>query len=249
MPNIVVGKSYNSGGSSSLKTDDLLINLDAKNYVSPFATWPDDSGNNRDFSLRTNFVTSYVSSSPTYFGLQGSTNDYASYLWNSVPTNDFTYEFWIRVNQPSGFFHVGAGNTSGSFGPNSGAYDRNIGVNSGGLLYFRVWDGVNDWIPAGGNLLDGRWHHVVASLGTNGIRIYLDGSVVGSIGIFEGPSGFSFESGLILGSDTNNVTSAQLGFPPPPNPFNGDMAVFRMYGVQLTDAEVQNNYNELKSRF
>ncbi len=62
-----------------------------------------------------------------------------------------------------------------------GSYDRHIFMDASGRLYFGISDGgfVVIATPAGTSYADGRWHAVVATLSSAGMRFFVDGSVVG----------------------------------------------------------------------
>jgi hypothetical protein len=98
---------------------------------------------------------------------------------STTPTNQQTVsvEAWFKTTTTSGGKLVGYGNfQTGS----STSYDRHLYMTNSGQLLFGVG---NKWLgptaissPSGYN--DGQWHHVVATLGRDGMVLYVDGAQV-----------------------------------------------------------------------
>jgi hypothetical protein len=87
------------------------------------------------------------------------------------PTN-LSIETWFKTTTRSGGKLVGAEN---KYQLTSTNYDRHIYLtNSGRLVFGAHSDGVHT-VSTDGAYNDGRWHHVVATLGSNGMRLYVDG--------------------------------------------------------------------------
>jgi putative cell wall-binding protein len=60
-------------------------------------------------------------------------------------------------------------------------YDRHVYMNNAGnVLFGNSADGVPSTVKSPGSYNDGRWHHMVATLGADGMRLYIDGELVGS---------------------------------------------------------------------
>src|SRR4051812_50172964 len=55
-------------------------------------------------------------------------------------------------------------------------------MDEGGTVYFGVYPGFTATVQSDAGYNDGDWHHVVASLGTGGMALYLDGQLVGQRG-------------------------------------------------------------------
>ena len=72
---------------------------------------------------------------------------------------------------------IGFGNSTNA---TSSHYDRHVYMQNDGKLTFGVYpDGVRTVTsPTGYN--DGQWHQVVASLGSDGMQLYVDGQLVGA---------------------------------------------------------------------
>ncbi|MEV0561933.1 LamG domain-containing protein [Dactylosporangium sp. NPDC050588] len=112
-------------------------------------------------------------SASTATGYRGVTN-LSSNTTVSNP-GPFTVEAWIRTW--TGGAVVGFGTAATGY---SGTRDRLLYVDSGGRLTFGVYPGsyVTLRSPAGTTYADGAWHHVVASVGAAGLRLYADGNLV-----------------------------------------------------------------------
>ncbi|MCV2395824.1 PKD domain-containing protein, partial [Actinotalea sp. M2MS4P-6] len=89
----------------------------------------------------------------------------------------FTLEAWFRTTTTAGGKIVGFGNASSG---GSSSYDRHVYMNTAGQVVFGVWIGSQATVASSQAYNDGEWHHVVASLGSNGERLYVDGQQVGS---------------------------------------------------------------------
>ena len=89
----------------------------------------------------------------------------------------FTVECWFKATGSSGGTLIAFGSWEAGMSIDK---DRLIFLDSGGRLTFGVYPGsvVTVRSPAAYN--DGEWHHVAASLGAAGMRLYLDGRLVAS---------------------------------------------------------------------
>ncbi|MEV7528524.1 PKD domain-containing protein [Agrococcus sediminis] len=86
----------------------------------------------------------------------------------------FSIETWFRTSTTSGGKLVGFGNArTGS----STSYDRHLYMNNAGQLLFGVYPGSVQVITTPGTYRDGEWHHAVATLGSEGMRLYVDGQL------------------------------------------------------------------------
>jgi PKD repeat protein len=89
--------------------------------------------------------------------------------------NTFSVETWIKTTATGGGKIVGFGTaTSG----NSSNYDRHVYMNAAGNLLFGVYPGTSKIVQSPKRYNDGQWHHVVATLGGQGMQLYVDGKRV-----------------------------------------------------------------------
>ncbi len=109
----------------------------------------------------------------------GSDGFVASNTQYSNPHN-YTLEAWFKTTSDQGGKIIGFGcSQTGT----SGCYDRHIYLNNDGTLVFGVWTGTTNTITTPGAVNDGQWHHVVGSQSnTDGMKLYLDGALVGTNG-------------------------------------------------------------------
>ncbi len=90
--------------------------------------------------------------------------------------NSFSVETWIKTTSSSGGKIVGFGSSNTG---NSNNYDRHVYMNPAGNLLFGVYPGTAKVVQSSKKYNDGQWHYVVASLGAQGMQLYVDGKRVG----------------------------------------------------------------------
>ncbi|HEY3477945.1 MAG TPA: LamG-like jellyroll fold domain-containing protein, partial [Streptomyces sp.] len=84
----------------------------------------------------------------------------------------YSIETWFRTTTTSGGKIMGFGNNSTHV---SGNYDKHIYMTDAGRLIFGVYTGATRVITTPAAYNDGGWHHVVATQGADGMRLYVDG--------------------------------------------------------------------------
>ncbi|GAA2726849.1 LamG-like jellyroll fold domain-containing protein [Cellulomonas aerilata] len=91
--------------------------------------------------------------------------------------NTFTVEAWVKTSSTAGGKIVGYGNalTGGST-----SYDRHLYMDNAGKIYFGVNSNGTKTVSSTQSYNNGAWHHVAASLGSGGLKLYVDGALVGS---------------------------------------------------------------------
>jgi trimeric autotransporter adhesin len=89
----------------------------------------------------------------------------------------FTEEAWFQTTSTTGGRIIGFGDQSSGL---SNKYDRHVFLNPAGNVVFGVYLGEARSIAGTARYNDGRWHHVAASLGLNGMALYVDGKLVAS---------------------------------------------------------------------
>ncbi|SDM64494.1 PKD repeat-containing protein [Geodermatophilus siccatus] len=104
----------------------------------------------------------------------------AGYLATTTPTSapqTFSAEFWFSTTTTAGGRFLGFGNLrTGS----SVHHDRLVYMDAAGRLNFGVWPLETKLLTTPTAYNDGRWHHVVASLGRTGMQLFVDGRLVAS---------------------------------------------------------------------
>ncbi|MGI9821985.1 LamG-like jellyroll fold domain-containing protein [Agromyces sp. Marseille-Q5079] len=90
--------------------------------------------------------------------------------------NSFSAEAWFKTTSTSGGKIVGYGsNPSGD----SNSYDRHIYMTPQGKVTFGVYPNGLATLQSPKSYNDGEWHHVVGSMGANGMQLFVDGRRVG----------------------------------------------------------------------
>lgn len=119
---------------------------------------------------------------------------------------------------------------------NSGQYDKHIYMTNSGQLIFGVNPGSLKTITTSGKWNDGKWHHIVATEGSTGIRLYVDGTLRASdtsVTSSENYSGYW------------RIAQDNLkGWPSLPTSqfFNGQIDETAVYPTALSAAQIANHY-------
>jgi hypothetical protein len=145
----------------------------------------------------------------------------------------FTIEAWFRASGTAGGTIAGFTTSTTSM---SSAADRMIYLDSGGQVTFGVSPGgTKTTIRSPLAYNDGSWHHVAASLGASGMKLYLDGVLVSSGATTTAltATGYWRWGGLSLAGWANQPTSDHLV---------GTIDELAIYPTQLTDNKVARHY-------
>ena len=110
--------------------------------------------------------------------LGGGTNVPATTQGAREAPQTVSVEAWIRTTTVLGGKVIGYGNSSTGA---STTYDRHIYMTNAGELVFGVNPGTPRTVTSPNRYNDGAWHHVVGTLGTSGLRLYVDGQLVGQL--------------------------------------------------------------------
>jgi PKD repeat protein len=98
----------------------------------------------------------------------------AQEAWTAPTT--YSAELWFRTTTNRGGTLIGFGNTTSGL---SASYDRHIIMQSDGKVQFGSGQPQTTLVtPTAYN--DGQWHHVVATQGSSGMKLWLDTQLVGS---------------------------------------------------------------------
>ena len=89
----------------------------------------------------------------------------------------FSTEAWFKTTTTQGGRIVGFGNSTAN---TSTSYDRHTYMQDDGRLVFGIYRGAEYRVTSSTAYNDGQWHHVVSTLGDNGMRLYVDGVLVGT---------------------------------------------------------------------
>ncbi|MGJ4844931.1 PKD domain-containing protein [Leifsonia sp. Le1] len=145
----------------------------------------------------------------------------------------YTASAWFRTTSTSGGKILGFGNVNTG---QSGSYDRHVYMDNGGKIWFGVYPGGVATLNSSGSYNDGQWHQVVASLGANGMRLYLDGKQVGSR--TDVTSGQNYQGYWRIGGDNIGGWPNQ----PASSYFAGDIGQVSIYPTVLDRSTVVNQF-------
>lgn len=99
---------------------------------------------------------------------------------SSTPTpapTTFSIEASFKTTSVMGGKLVGFGDKQTGL---SSSYDRQIWLTDTGQVMFGTWTGRQNLVGSGTGFNDGAWHNVVATIGSGGMALYLDGVLVGT---------------------------------------------------------------------
>lgn len=91
--------------------------------------------------------------------------------------NTVSVEAWIRTSSTQGGWIAGFGSSSSLTGT-SGNRDRQLFMDNSGRLSFGVSPGQNRTVRSPLAYNNNQWHHVVGTLGGDGLKLYVDGALV-----------------------------------------------------------------------
>jgi PKD repeat protein len=89
----------------------------------------------------------------------------------------FSLETWFKTTTTTGGRLIGFGN---ALSGNSSNYDRQLYMLNDGTLRYGIYDGNVETVTSPHGYNDGQWHHVVATQGSNGQQLFVDGALVGT---------------------------------------------------------------------
>ncbi len=96
----------------------------------------------------------------------------------SVSSHRLSIETWFRTTSTAGGVLVSFGNSAGT--GNSSSHDRKLYMAPDGRLTFGVYPARVRTVTSTAAYNDGGWHHAVATLGRNGMQLFVDGALVAS---------------------------------------------------------------------
>jgi hypothetical protein len=94
----------------------------------------------------------------------------------------YTEIIWFNTTSNAGGKLIGfeTAQTGVSDSTNGGQYDRHIYMDGNGYIWFGVWTGATTTIESPMSLNDGNWHMAVATMGSDGMKLYIDGNLAAS---------------------------------------------------------------------
>ncbi|MFJ9058697.1 LamG-like jellyroll fold domain-containing protein [Streptomyces sp. NPDC102409] len=173
-----------------------------------------------------------IAGASTAIGFDGS-SDYAYSNKLQSPPTRFSVETWIKTTTTRGGKIIGFGNLTMQ---NSTRYDKQVYMANNGRLVFGVYSGGYRTVTTLGAWNDGEWHHVVATQGTGGMALYVDGQLRASNFLYsssESYPGYWRVGGDNLASWPNRPTS---------NFFAGQIDETAVYPTALNSSTVSAHY-------
>ncbi|WP_406325414.1 DNRLRE domain-containing protein [Streptomyces sp. NBC_01617] len=172
-----------------------------------------------------------VTGPSTAIGFNGSDQIVYSDKRTTVPSQ-YSIETWFKTSTNSGGKLVGFGdNTTRA----SGNYDKHVYMRNDGRLVFGVWTGSARTITTPDSYNNGAWHHVVATQGSSGMALYVDGTQIGTLAE---SSSQAYSGYWHVGGDNLNGWPNQ----PSSNYFAGQIDETAIYPSVLSAAQVQSHY-------
>jgi len=160
------------------------------------------------------------------------------FITTSVRYNNptiFTISTWFNTTTNTGGKLIGFGNSQSS---GSGAMDRHIYMDNAGKIYFGIYNTATNTINSTLSYNDGNWHLVTATFsGTNGMRLYMDGTLVASNASYNVAQNYSGYWRIAY----DNV----FGYPNAPTSpyFKGKLDDVLIYNTELTSSDVTSIYS------
>lgn len=153
---------------------------------------------------------------------------------NIAGPNTFTVETWIKGTGNGRI--VGFGNNNTATGTSTST-DRLFYIDSGGRLTFGVNDGSRKTLRSPARVNNGAWHHVVGTLGPDGMQLFVDGVLVANR--TDATRGQAFNGYWRIGADTlsNWPNRPLLG-----DRFAGAIDDIAIYPTVLSSATVLDHY-------
>ncbi len=176
----------------------------------------------------TRVTGSCVASSSPALALDGSTGYISTPTQVSSP-EVFSVGLWFKTTTTTGGKLIGFGTAQTG---TSAQFDRHIYMTDSGHLIFGVYVSGTDTVTSPLAYNDGAWHHVVATLSSAGMKLYVDGAAVASNAtVFQGESDTGYWR---VGYD--NLS----GWPSAPTSyyFKGTIDDAAVYSTALTAAQI-----------
>jgi hypothetical protein len=229
------GVSINEGITLSppltIVTANLVLHLDAGNlasysgsgntWVSLVGSYSGSMGTGVTYSTANSGIMTFSGATTAFVNMYGTANGLVS-----SATNNFSVEAWYRsTNKQPEIMATGVGSNGFDFG----------WFSTTGTAWKVTKYGIID-LSTGTIPQDNNWHQVVLTYSsTTGTRVYVDGSLSGSIANNNNlAGGTSFSIGK--GESTSYM-------------HNGSIGIFRWYTKVLSPGEVVQNFNANKSRY
>jgi hypothetical protein len=169
--------------------------------------------------------------SSTAVAFNGTSNAYNPIQYNNPVT--FTMELWFKTTSTTGGALMTFANTATGTAAN---WDRLIYIDSNNRIAFGALPTATTVRATTGAYNDGQWHHVAASLGAAGMKLYIDGALIATNAAHTTAgnySGYWRWGGIPIGGWYLAPTTSYL---------TGTIDEVAVYPTQLTDNQVARHY-------
>lgn len=227
--------SFSFGRRTAVSSALLVLDLDAASY-SGSGNWLDNTSNNNDAALQGSPV--YNSASGGYFDLVPGDSDWFS-ISDSLSLDamsQISIQMWINIDT------VNASGPNMLFSKRSTTSDGYVGFFTTTGWTFRFGTGTGTGLTYSSTPSTGSWQQIVATIGSSGSVMYINGSQV--------------TSSVYTGNSANINTNAALDlFQVNPRPqtgpvtMDGKTSIVKIYNGILTSSEVLDEFNNYKSRY
>ncbi len=146
----------------------------------------------------------------------------------SGPTT-YSTQIWFNTTTTNGGKLTGFGSSQTG---NSSSYDRHVYMQNDGTLVFGTYTGQLNTITSPKSYNDGKWHQVTATQSSAGMKLYVDGVLVGTNPQTSAQNYTGYwraGNDVTWGSNSNN--------------FNGQLDEFAVYPQALDASTIQSLYN------
>jgi len=171
--------------------------------------------------------------SDTAATFNGNSSGYVAASSSSAAPNTFTATAWFKTSSNKGGKILGFGNSNSGSSSN---YDRHVYMDNSGHLIFGVYPGSAQTIQSTDTYNDGKWHLAAASLGPDGMHLYVDGEQVAQRA--DVTTGQSYTGYWRIGGD--NLGGWPSG--PTSSYFSGSIDEFAVFSGVLPSSEIQDLY-------
>ncbi|MGM7679304.1 PKD domain-containing protein [Microbacterium sp. A94] len=223
-----------TAGTASAYVD--AVTADGPQLYYPLGTAAQDWGgaNTPVFGSGVTASTSDVANTSTGAStFTGTTTGRVSTTTKAVVSDAFSTELWFKTNTTTGGKLLGYGSAASG---DSTSYDRHIYMLNNGRLVFGTYNGSTQIAQTTTAFNNNAWHHAVATQGSDGMKLYVDGHLVASNAAATQAEGY-FGYWRVGGDNLTNWPSA-----PRSKYFKGSIDEVAVYPYALTSAQVQTHY-------
>lgn len=242
----VTSNDFASGNSSpNIVTSGLLVHLDASNsssYSGSGTTWSDLSGNGNHATLGNGVTYSNEHSGSMSFD---GVDDYISMPSSSFPTGNFPFSVDTVVNWENGYHDV-----LFYYGYDRGQPETPVfSINNSNHLVFEFGSG-HGYLEGTTSLTQNQNYLLTVTYSGSEINLYIDGQLEAT----RAYSGANLRTDNAVNGDNAAIGQTFSNFGNVDTPhgygrFKGEIPEFRFYNKALTQEEVTQNYDALKTKY